>query len=122
HPRFGDVERRQLVDRRLRAVVLGRDLAEHGRVGAAGPNGGKLLLGDRDGLLHLFLGPEEDLLYHFRSRRSLACRARLASPGMPGASGLPARPGPRGTGGPTGGRPLCAVLPTSPPPPPPRAP
>src|SRR5215469_6220766 len=72
HPRFGDVERRQLVDRGLGAVVLGRDLAEHGRVGAAGPDDTELLLGDRDGLFHLFLGPEEDLVYHCGSCRSLA--------------------------------------------------
>src|SRR5262249_39392716 len=72
HPRLGDVERCQLVDGGLGAVVLGRDLAEHGRVGAAGPDGAELLLGDRDGLVHLFLGPEEDIVYHCRSCRSLA--------------------------------------------------
>src|SRR5499427_10508482 len=72
HPRLRDVERRQLVHGGLGAVVLGRDLAEHGRVGAAGPDGAELLLGDRDGLVHLFLGPEEDIVYHCRSCRSLA--------------------------------------------------
>src|SRR5262249_5329265 len=80
HPRLRDVERRQLVHRGLRAVVLGRDLAEHGRVGAAGPDGTEVLPGHRDGLLHLLLGPEEDLLYHCCSRRSLACLGCLGCP------------------------------------------
>src|SRR5215475_5703542 len=79
HPRLRDVERCQLVHGGLGAVVLGSDLAEHGRVGAAGPDGAEVLPGHRDGLLHLFLGPEEDLVYHCRSRRSLACLGCLCA-------------------------------------------
>src|SRR5690349_9898073 len=58
------MERGKLVHRRLRAVVLGRDLGEHGRVRPPGANDRELLLGDGDGLLHFLFGLEEGLVYH----------------------------------------------------------
>src|SRR6516225_3885240 len=99
HPGLGDVEGRQLVDGRLGAVVLGRDLAEHGRVSTPCPDGGELLLGDRDGLLHLFLGFEEAIVYHCRSCWSLP--SRLSS--LPAGGHWPARDSRPGIAGPGAG-------------------
>src|ERR1035438_391132 len=72
HPRLGDMERGQLVHRRLRSVVLGRDLGEHGRMRTARADRRELFLGDRDCLLHFLLGLEEGFVYHFGSCASWA--------------------------------------------------
>src|SRR5579875_2798673 len=72
HPRLRHVERGELVHRRLRPVVLSRDLAEHRRVSTTRPDAREVLLGDRDGLLHLLLGFEEDLVDHCGSSAPLA--------------------------------------------------
>src|ERR1022692_2919334 len=76
HPRLGDMERGKLINRRRRSVVLGRDLAEHGRMRTPGADRGELFLGDRDGLLHFLLGLEESFVYHCGSCASWACLIR----------------------------------------------
>src|SRR5580700_10164588 len=88
HPRLRDVERGELVHRGLRPVVVDRDLAEHGRVGATGTDDGELLLGDRDGLVHLLLGFEERVIDHVRLRFLLPVTMELSCPyGPSGSSG-----------------------------------
>src|SRR5579863_7357976 len=79
HPGFGDVKRGQLVYRRLRPVILGRDLSEHCRMSTAGADAREFFLRDRDGLLHLLLGLEERLFNHF------------GSPALPGVPDWPTR-------------------------------
>src|ERR1039457_864089 len=76
HPRLGDMERGKLINRRRRSVVLGHDLAEHGRMRTPGADRGELFLGDRDGLLHFLLGLEESFVYHCGSCASWACLIR----------------------------------------------
>ena len=51
--RVGRRERGELLQRRRRAVVVGVDLVEHRRVGAAGADGRHVLAGEVDGVLHL---------------------------------------------------------------------
>ena len=60
----GHVDRGELVDRGHRAVVVDDDAREHVRGGAAGADAGQVVLGHRDGLLHLLLGVEERLVDH----------------------------------------------------------
>src|SRR5450759_496971 len=58
------VERRQLLQRGPRAVVLHRELVEHRGIRPSGTDGREVLLGNLDGLLHLFLGLEHGLVDH----------------------------------------------------------
>ena len=46
------------------AVVVDQDRVEHGGVGAAGADGGELALGGLQGLLHLLLSLEHDVVDH----------------------------------------------------------
>src|ERR1017187_1470759 len=82
HPGLGHVERGQLVHRRLRSVIFGRDLVEHRRMRTPGADAAELLLGDHYGLLHLLLSLEDGLVNHSGSR---------ASVGVPGRAPRPAR-------------------------------
>src|SRR5450631_3085313 len=52
------LEGRQLLQGGTRAVVLNRELVEHRGVGPSRADGREVLLGNLDGLLHLFLGLE----------------------------------------------------------------
>src|SRR6266542_4310845 len=67
HAGFGYMEGRKLVQRSLRAIVLRRDLAEHGRMRASRPDPGEIVLGDPDRLFHFLLGFEERVLNHYGS-------------------------------------------------------
>jgi hypothetical protein len=55
----------QLRNRGVRAVVIHRDLVEHGRGGAAGTDRAEVLAGDRQGLVHPLLGVEQGVVDHF---------------------------------------------------------
>src|SRR4051794_9816677 len=83
HPRLGDVDRRQLVQRRHRAVVVDDDPREHARGGTPGADARQVVLGHRDGLLHLLLGVEERFVDHGCSLLSRCeAQARSLSPGV----------------------------------------
>src|SRR5262252_7414777 len=79
HPRLRHMERSQLVHGCLGPVVLGRDLVEHRRMRPAGADAGELLLGDRDGLLHLLLGLEEGIVNHCGSCALVGVPVRVLS-------------------------------------------
>ncbi|MPM16582.1 hypothetical protein SDC9_62963 [bioreactor metagenome] len=64
HPGLGHVERGQLLQRRRGAVVLSGQLVEHRRMGPAGPDGGELLLGELDCMVHLGLRFGGDVADH----------------------------------------------------------
>src|SRR5688572_26032088 len=57
-------ERRELLDRGGRTVVVDHDLAEHGRVGAPRPDRREVLAGRLDRLVHLAVGLVEDVVDH----------------------------------------------------------
>jgi hypothetical protein len=58
------MERRELVERSRRAVVVDENLVEERRVGPPGPDRGEILLGDGHGLFHLLLCLEEGVVDH----------------------------------------------------------
>ena len=89
HPRVGDVEGRELVHRRRRAVVVDQDLVEHRRVGPAGADGGEVVLRDGDGLLHLLLGFEEGVVDHVGLLRRFVVVVRWAGRHASGPMSVP---------------------------------
>jgi len=64
HPRLRRLERRQLLQRGRGAVVLGLQLVEHRRVGAAGSHGREILPGEIDGSGHLLDCVLDDVVDH----------------------------------------------------------
>src|SRR6478735_3081395 len=63
-PGLGGGERRELLERRGRAVVVDHDLAEHARRRPTGPDRRELLARRLDRLVHLAVGLVEDVVDH----------------------------------------------------------
>ena len=61
---LGDRQGGELLERGGGAVVVHDDPVEHRGVGAAGADGGQLALGGLEGLVHLVLGLEHDVVDH----------------------------------------------------------
>ena len=69
HARLGHLEGRELIHGRGRSVVVDEDLREHSRVGPTGADRGEVVLGHRDGLVHLLFGLKEGFVDHGCSSR-----------------------------------------------------
>src|SRR5664280_1085850 len=89
---LGSLEGRQLLKGGPRAVVLDRELVEHRGVRSARPDRREVLLGNLDGLLHLFLGLEHGFVDHQDSSSAVTsvpifsprmALAMLPSPSIP---------------------------------------
>jgi hypothetical protein len=68
HPRLGHVDRRELVERRLRPVVVHLDAVEERRRRAPGPDGIELVRGRLHRLVHATLGVVQQIVDHASSR------------------------------------------------------